>query len=63
MIIHRCDSCSKEMSAWISITTKPDAVNSYTNISDLLGCQSTMELCKDCYLKMVEGIGGHEKYA
>lgn len=50
------------MPNWISITMKPDAVNSYTNISDLLGCQSTMELCKDCYLKTLERIGGHEKY-
>lgn len=61
MIIHRCDSCGKEMSAWISITTKPDTVNSFTNISDLLGCQLTMELCEDCYIKMLEGIGGDEK--
>lgn len=62
MVIHKCDRCGKEMSTWMTMITKPDTNNSYTNIYDLLVYQSNLELCKDCYLKVLEEILVVEKY-
>ena len=63
MLVHKCDSCGKEIVLWMNIKTVVGSYDKLINIADLLNYQGEVELCKECFYKLVgkieENKNGH----
>lgn len=54
MIVHKCDRCGREMGAWLNVKVYPGALNPVYNVGNLLKVSCELELCEDCYKKIIE---------
>lgn len=48
MVIHKCDSCGKEMGVWITVHTSIGATRNETNVGYLTPFITTREYCVEC---------------
>ena len=48
MVIHKCDSCGKEMGVWIKVNTTIDATRNETNVGYLAPFITSREYCVEC---------------
>ena len=61
MIVHKCDSCGKEMTRWFSFVIRIGAINEYANISDMIGLTMDKEFCKECVTAIAATINKEDK--
>ena len=61
MIVHKCDVCKAEMSAWLIVEVNVGAMADYVNVADLLPRRGKKEYCKRCFVRIIEnGANGEE---
>lgn len=51
-----CDCCGKEVERWIEVCFRPNAKESYMNISDLIQYNMTFQVCKECAGLLVRNL-------
>ncbi|MBQ3330821.1 MAG: hypothetical protein IJG87_06550 [Ruminococcus sp.] len=55
MIVHKCDTCGKEMMSWFIIKIDIGAKEDWVNIAPLIPERHTQEICVDCYNEKLKG--------
>jgi hypothetical protein len=61
MIVHKCDVCKTEMSAWLNVEVSIGAMADYINIADLIPLRGKKECCKRCFARIIEdGVNREE---
>ena len=63
MIIHKCDSCGKEINVFIAVKTTIGGKEGYEyiNVGNMLHLKRNFELCKDCAEEMLEFVLGKKE--
>ena len=52
MIIHKCDTCQKEMTVWMEMRVVINAADDKVNVAQMIPYTGLYEICESCMRRM-----------